>query len=311
MDRFDGMLAFSRVVELGSFTKAAASLNLPKTTVSAQIRALERRLGVRLVNRTTRSVRVTSEGAVYHESVVALLSELEKAEAAVTASRVAPRGRLRIDMPPAIGHRIIIPALGSFVERYPDIVLEVGCTDRPVDLVSEGIDCVLRGAFIHDEGLVARKLGAFDIATCASPAYLEKHGVPATPEEMEDHLVCRLFSSRNGRFFEYNFTKDGVRTDVKGRHVAAYNDIESALAGALAGLGIVQLPLYILEEHLKARRLTRILIDYETDGVPVYLLHPQNRMLSSKVKAFASWSRELFASTRHVSIAAEFSSSSR
>jgi LysR family transcriptional regulator, regulator for bpeEF and oprC len=303
MDRFDSMLAFARVVEFGSFTKAAAALGLPKTTVSAQLGALERRLGVRLLNRTTRTVGVTSEGAAYYERVAPLLSDLEEAEAVATASKVAPRGRLRIDMPPAIGHRIVIPALGSFIERYPDVVLEVGCTDRPVDLVAEGVDCVLRGALIHDEGLVARKLGAFDIATCASPAYLKKYGVPTTPREMEDHLVCRLFSSKNRRFFEFNFTKNGVRTDVKGRHVAAYNDIESALAGALAGLGIVQLPLYILEEHLSSGRLTRILTDYATNRVPIHLLYPQNRMLSSKVKAFASWSRDLFASTRHVSAA--------
>jgi LysR family transcriptional regulator for bpeEF and oprC len=169
MDRFDSMLAFARVVELGSFTKAAAALDLPKTTVSAQLGALERRLGVLLLNRTTRNVGVTSEGAAYYERVAPLLSELEEAEAVATASKVAPRGRLRIDMPPAIGHRIVVPALGSFIERYPDVVLEVGCTDRPVDLVAEGIDCVLRGNLIHDEGLVARNLGAFDIATCASP----------------------------------------------------------------------------------------------------------------------------------------------
>ncbi|HIH2751330.1 LysR family transcriptional regulator [Burkholderia aenigmatica] len=304
MDRFDSMRAFARVVELGSFTRAANSLNLQKTTVSAQISALERGLGVRLLNRTTRSVTATPEGGIYYERVVSLLSDLDEAEAAVTTSKVEPKGRLRIDMPPAIGHRIVIPALGSFIERYPGIVLEVGCTDRPVDLVGEGIDCVIRGNLIHDEGLVARALGVFDIATCASPAYLEKYGTPATPMEMENHLVCRLFSPKNRRFFEFNFTKNGVRTNVKGRHVAAYNDIESSLTGALSGLGIVQLPLYILEEHLATGRLTRILTDYTSEGVPVNLLYPENRMLSAKVKAFASWSRDLFASTKHVNVAA-------
>lgn len=301
MDRFDSMVTFVRVVELGSFTRAADSLDLPKTTVSAQVAALERRLGLRLLNRTTRHVAPTDEGTAYYGHAVSLLAMMDEAEAEITASKVKPKGRLRIDMPPAIGHRIVIPALGSFVERYPDVILEVGCTDRPVDLIAEGIDCVIRGSEVHDERLVARKLGAFDIATVAAPSYLARYGAPATPKDMEEHLVCRFFSSKTRRYFEFNFSRNGVRIDVKGRYVAAYNDIESALAGCLAGLGIVQLPLYILDEHIAAGRLVPILQDYTTERVPVNLLYPQNRMLSSKVKAFASWTKELFAATKHVS----------
>ncbi|HEJ6940126.1 TPA: LysR family transcriptional regulator [Serratia marcescens] len=300
MDRFDAMLAFARVAELSSFTKAAESLNLPKTTLSAQVGALEKRLGVRLLNRTTRHLSLTDEGATYYERVVVLLSQLEEAEAVVTASKVMPKGRLRVDMPPAVGHRIVIPALNSFIERYPDITLEIGCTDRPIDLIAEGMDCVLRGNLIHDESLVARKLGSFDIGTCASPAYLARFGAPQTPKDMEEHLVCRLFSSKNRRFFEFNFTKNGIRTDVKGKHSTAYNDIESAVAGALAGFGIVQLPLYILDDYYRAGTLIPVLTDYQTEGVPINILYPQNRMLSPKVKAFVVWTRQLFAATKHV-----------
>lgn len=159
MDRFDAMLAFTRVVELSSFTKASKSLTLPKTTLSAQILALERRLGARLLNRTTRHVGVTDEGVAYYQRVVSLLSQLEETEALVRASKVEPRGRLRVDMPPAVAHRIVIPALGSFIERYPDITLEVGCTDRPLDLVPEGVDCVLRGNLIYDESLLFANSG--------------------------------------------------------------------------------------------------------------------------------------------------------
>jgi LysR family transcriptional regulator, regulator for bpeEF and oprC len=302
LDRFDAMLAFTRVVELSSFTKASGSLNLPKTTLSAQILALERRLGARLLSRTTRHVGVTDEGAAYYERVVSLLSQLEETEALVRASKVEPRGRLRVDMPAAVGHLILIPALGSFIERYPDITLEVGCTDRPLDLVPEGVDCVLRGNLIHDESLIVRKLGTFDIGTCAAPAYLERYGAPKTPKEMESHKICQIFSSKNRRFFELNFTKNGIRTEVLGKYFAAYNDIESALAGALAGLGIVQRPLYILQEHLDTDRLALILTDYETDGIPINLLYPQNKMVSSRVKAFITWAQELFAKTEHVTV---------
>ncbi|QBR04325.1 LysR family transcriptional regulator [Paraburkholderia pallida] len=300
MDRFDAMLAFVRVVQFSSFSQAAISLNMAKTTVSSQVSALERHLGVQLLNRTTRHVVPTEEGAAYYDRAVSLLSELEETEAATTASKAQPKGRLRVDMSPAVGHHIVIPALGSFVDSYPEITLEIGCNDRPVDLVSEGIDCVIRGNLIHDESLVARKLGTFDLAICASPKYLERFGTPKTPHELEEHQICRFFSSRSGRFFDYNFTKDGIRSSVRGRHRVAFNSIESCLHGAISGLGIVLSPLYLLEEHLQSGRLERILVDHQIDGIPVNLLYPQHRMLTSKLKAFRSWAEQLFAATKHV-----------
>lgn len=300
MDRFDSMLAYVRVVQFSSFSQAAVSLNMAKTTVSSQVGALERRMGVRLLNRTTRHVSPTEEGAAYYDRAVSLLAELEEIEATTTASNVQPKGRLRVDMAPAVGNHIVIPALGSFVERYPDITLEIGCNDRPVDLVSEGIDCVIRGNLIHDESLVARKLGTFDLAICASPKYLEQFGTPKTPQELDEHQICRFFSSRSGRLIDYNLTKDGVRSSVQGRHRVAYNSVESCLLGAVAGLGIVLAPLYLLDEHLQAGRLKPILTDCQADGVSINLLYPQNRMLTSKLKVFRSWAEQLFATTKHV-----------
>lgn len=300
MDRFDAMLAFARVVEHSSFTKASDSLNLSATTVSGQVVALERRLGVRLLNRTTRRVDLTDEGAAYYKRVVSLLSELEASEMMIAASNVAPKDRLRIDAPPVVSRLIVIPALASFIERHPGIAVEVRCSDRPVDLASEDIDCVFRDYQIPDDSLVTRKLGSFDMATCASPSYLDKYGAPESPEDAEGHLVCRLVSPRSRRFTGLDFSKDGVRTNVMGRYCAAYNDMETALAGALAGLGIVQLPLYALKEHLATGRLRRILETYETESAPIYVAYAQNRLLSPKVKAFVSWAQMLFTLTEHV-----------
>jgi len=294
MDRFDAMLAFTRVVELGSFTKAALSLNLPKTTVSAQVLALESRLRVRLLNRTTRHVSVTTDGAAYYERAVRLLHELEEAEASLSLATVRPKGRLRVDVPGSIGRRIIIPSLCGFFERYPEIELELGCNDRPVDLLEEGVDCVLRGGELQDSSLVARRVGSLRFLTCASPAYIERYGMPATPADIERHLGVHYFSSKTGKIFEFDFSKDGVETKVAGVRRLVLNDGDSCLTAALAGAGIVQLPTFMVQEYIASGELVIVLGTYLSENLPLYALYPQNRHLSSKVRVFIDWVAELF-----------------
>lgn len=294
MDRFDAMLAFTRVVELASFTKAAMSLNLPKTTVSAQVLALESRLRVKLLNRTTRHVSVTTDGAAYYERAVRLLHELEETESSLSQATSTPKGRLRVDVPGSIGRRIIIPALTGFFERFPEVELEIGCNDRPVDLLEEGVDCVIRGGELTDLSLVARRVGSLKFLTCASPAYLKQYGVPEKPGDLERHMGVHYFSSKTGKIYEFDFTKDGVKTEISGRRRLVLNDGDACVAAALAGAGIVQLPTFMVQDHIASGELVIVLGAYLSENLPIYALYLQNRHLSSKVRAFIDWIAELF-----------------
>jgi LysR family transcriptional regulator for bpeEF and oprC len=300
MDRFDTMLAFTRVVELNSFTKAAVSLNLPKATVSAQVLALEKRLRVKLLHRTTRHVSVTADGAAYYERAIRLLNELDETEASISNATMTPKGRLRVDVPGSIGHRILIPALESFFIRYPEIELEVGCTDRPVDLLHEGIDCVIRGGEVFDESLVARRLGDIALVTCASPAYIAKHGMPATIADLERHTLVYMFSSKTGKNFPFDFLVDGVKIPIQGRQQVSFNDLEACVAAARAGLGLVRMPAFMATEEVAQGKLVPILPEMEIETVPLHILYLQNRHLSTKVRVFVEWVAELLASGSYV-----------
>ena len=300
MDRFDTMLAFTRVVELNSFTKASASLNLPKATVSSQVLALEKRLRVKLLHRTTRHVSVTTDGAAYYERAIRLLNELDETEASVSNATTAPKGRLRVDVPGSVGRRILIPALNTFFARYPEIELEMGCTDRPVDLLHEGIDCVIRGGAVLDESLVARRLGDMPLFNYASPAYIAKHGMPASIADLDRHTMIHMFSAKTGKIFEFDFLVDGVRTSILGRQRVSFNDLEACVAAALAGLGIVQLPSFMAAEEVAQGKLTILLPETEVEAVPIHILYLQNRHLSTKVRAFVEWVAELLAAGPYI-----------
>jgi LysR family transcriptional regulator, regulator for bpeEF and oprC len=295
MDRFDTMLAFTRVVELNSFTKASVSLNLPKTTLSAQIHALEKRLHVKLLHRTTRHISVTPEGADYYERAVRLLNELEETEAALTSLTTAPRGRLRIDIPSALGHRVIVPALSDFMRRYPEIELEVCCTDRQVDLLQEGVDCVIRAGTSVDDSLVARRLGASARVTCASPDYLRQFGIPSIPSDLERHDIVYYESPRFGKVYGFKYIQDGNPVSIFGKRRITFNDSEACVLAALDGIGLIQFPEFIVREYIATGQLQAVLEDQQSEALPFSILYPQNRHLSTKVRAFVEWSVELFA----------------
>jgi LysR family transcriptional regulator, regulator for bpeEF and oprC len=298
MDRFDTMLAFTRVVELESFTKAAMSLNLPKTTVSAQVLALEKRLRVKLLHRTTRRISVTTDGAAYYERAIRLLNELEETEAALHQATSNPKGRLRVDVPTPLGRLVIIPALQDFLKRYPEIQLEIGCDDRPIDLLEEGVDCVIRVGHPLDSTLVARRVGTMQFLLVASPEYLQTYGRPTHHDDLQRHQAVHFFSSKTGKVRNFVLEHAGEEQEIPTNRKLAINNGDAIVAAALAGIGVCQVPTFMVQGYLNEGKLERVLGDYPTGSLPLNALYPQNRHLSTKVRTFIEWVAELFAECR-------------
>lgn len=295
MDRFQAMQVFMAVVEANSFSRAADNLNLPRATVTNTIQNLENLLKVRLLNRTTRSVGLTPDGAAYYERCARVLAELEEMEAAFRDVSQRPQGRLRIDVPSTIGRQILIPRLGDFRQRYPDIELVIGMGDRLVDLVQEAVDCVIRGGELIDSTLVARRIGNLSFITCAAPSYLERYGEPKTLEDLQNnHQAVHYFSSRTGRIINWDYMIDGEKTEVKVKGSVSVNDAEGYMALALQGFGMVQAARFMALPHLEKGELVEILPQWKPAMLPISVLYPQNRHLSAKVRAFTDWAAELF-----------------
>jgi LysR family transcriptional regulator for bpeEF and oprC len=294
MDRFQAMQVFARVVEVNSFTRAADSLGLPRTTVTTTIQNLERHLGVRLLNRTTRRISLTPDGAAYYDHSKRILADVEETEACFQAAAVKPQGKLRIDVPASVGRLILVPALAEFRERYPDIELVLGMSDRRVDLVQEAVDCVIRGGELEDSTLVARRIGSFQFVTCAAPAYLERHGMPHTLEDLKAHRALNYFCTRSGRSYSWDFVVDGEVHEVEMTGDMAVNDWSAHLALALQGVGLIQTARFVALPHLQSGELIEVLPQWRPTVLPVSLLYPQSRQLSPKVRVFSDWVAELF-----------------
>ncbi|WP_295849834.1 LysR family transcriptional regulator [uncultured Xylophilus sp.] len=302
MDQIQAMRAFVRVVESGTFTKAADSLALPKASVTKQIQALESRLRVKLLNRTTRRVTVTADGAAYYERTSRLLSDLDDIEASMTNAQADPRGRLRVDVGSSVASLLIVPALAGFHARYPDIQLDLGVGDRPVDLIGDNVDCVIRGGELTEQFLVARRIGTLPFVTVASPAYLQRHGTPQHPQELDDggHRTVNYFSSRTGRPFPHVFQCGDEQVELSGRYQLAVNESNAHTAAVLSGLGVTQSTTFIAAPHLASGALVQILPDWHRPPLPVHVVYPPNRHLSAKVRAFVEWAAELFAQHPHL-----------
>ncbi len=301
MDQIQSMRAFTRVVEAGSFTKAAESLDLPKGTVTKQIQHLETRLRVKLLNRTTRRVTVTPDGAAYYERTIRLLSDLDDIEASMTNAQARPSGRLRVDIGASVARLLVVPALHEFFDRYPDIQLDLGVSDRPVDLIADNVDCVVRGGELTEQSLVARRIGGIEFMTVATPGYLRKHGTPAHPAELErGHRLINFFSSRTGRQFPHLFTKGDERHEITGQYQLAVNESNALTTAVVNGLGITQIGRFGAQHLVDDGTLTRILADWDHPPVPIYVVYPPNRHLSAKVRAFVDWVTELFARAPHL-----------
>lgn len=296
MDQLAALRAFVRIVETGSFTKAAATLGTPKPTVSKLVQQLEAHLRTKLLSRTTRRLAVTSDGAAYYERAIRLLSDLEELDASVTASQARPKGRLRIDVSSSIAQEIIVPALGGFFARYPDIQLDIGTSDREADLVADNVDCVIRAGVIEDLSLIARRIAEMHMTTCASPAYLQAHGVPDHPRALErDHLMVGYLKRRLAEPHPFSFVRGTETLVVTGRYQAAVNESQTYLAAGLAGCGIIQAPYFMVRAHLESGAMRAVLPEWSVPTLPLHVVYPPNRHLSTRLRIFVDWTAALFA----------------
>lgn len=301
MDQIQAMRIFVRVVEAGTFTRAADSLSLPKATVTKHVQALEERLRVKLLNRTTRRVTVTADGAAYYERTIRLLTDLDDIEASMTNARSNPRGRLRIDVGTSMAQLLILPNLAEFHARYPDIQVDLGVSDRMVDLISDNVDCVIRGGELTDQSLVARRIGNLEFITVASPEYLERHGTPTHPLEIEEkHSIVVYFSPQSGRHYPLEFRKGEESVDITGPYQVSVNESNAYVTAAVSGLGIGQITSFQATRHLETGALVRLLPEWTQPLLPIYVVYPPNRHLSAKVRAFVDWTAELVQRNSHL-----------
>ncbi|MGC2033226.1 MAG: LysR family transcriptional regulator [Steroidobacteraceae bacterium] len=288
------MQVFARVVETGGLTRAADSLQLPKATATTLIQQLEASLGVKLLNRTTRKVSVTTDGAAYYPSCLAILALVRETEESLGQRHASPQGLLRVEVPTLIARLVIVPALPGFFARYPDIQLELGCSERRADLIEEGIDCAVWIGELEDSTMIARRIGLLYFGTCAAPSYLAAHGQPRHPDELTAHRCINHFSPRTGKIFEWVFAKNGVRTQTLLRGSIALDDENSYVAAAEAGLGVAQIPAFVLKEAMERGSLELLLGDWFAEPAPLNVVYPQNRHLSVKIRVFVDWVAELF-----------------
>lgn len=289
MDRLDTLRIFLRVAELGSFTRAADTLGLPKASVSQAIQRLEADLGTQLLHRTTRRVHLTADGTQLQQRAHDLLDDMDELQQLFRAQTGQLTGRLRVDMPGGMAKHLVIPQLPRFLALHPALEVELSATDRRVDLVREGFDCVLRVGTLEDSTLVARPLGHIDIINCASPGYLAAHGVPRTLADLSGHALVHYVGTLGQRSpgFEY-FDGEQYRSwPMQG--ALTVNNADSYSAAALAGLGIIQVPTMGVREALANGTLVQVLPDCVAEPMPVTLLYAQRRHLPRRVAAFMAW----------------------
>lgn len=293
MDRIDSMRVFARIVERRSFSLAARDLGVPASTATDAVKQLEARLGVRLLQRTTRQVRPTLDGEAYYQRCISILDDIEEAESAFGGAD--PRGLLRIDVQGGLARRFILPGLPHFFARYPGIELYMGEGDRFVDLVREGIDCVLRAGEPQDSDMIARRVALLPEVTAASPDYIARHSMPRSWDALEGHRMIGFRSSATGGVLPLEFMADGVRKTAMPPMTLSVNGAESYRAAARLGLGLIQVPRYALEEDLARGTLVSVLEDTPPSPTPVSLLYPRSRQLSLRLRVFIDWVAQEFA----------------
>jgi DNA-binding transcriptional LysR family regulator len=290
MDQLTAIRGFARVVEAGSFTRAADSLDMPNATLSKVVQDLEAHLGVRLLQRTTRRVTVTPEGREYYEKTLRIVRDLEDIDSAFNAAPGRPKGHLRIDVGGSTARDVLVPALPDFLARYPDIRIDLGVSDRAVDLISNNVDCVIRGGPLDDSSLVARHIGTADLVTCATPRYLKQFGTPAYPDELKNgHKLVSYLSPQTGRAFPFRFERDGEKLEIKVEHRVGVNESNAHLAAALAGLGIVQTFTYAAGPALQTGALVEILKPWRPQPYPFHVVYPHNRHVTQRLRVFIDW----------------------
>lgn len=295
MDRLKAMETFVRVVETGSLSRAAKALGLPRSSVTMTMQRLEHHLGVRLLHRSTRRLSLTEEGGRYVERCRAILLDVRGAEDSLRPDgRVS--GRLRVDMPPAIGRSIILPALGSFRERYPDVDMSIGMSDRLIDLVQEGVDCVIRTGTLPDSSLMTRRVGSYRWVVCASPDYLARYGEPRAVAALAGHVLLGYSSAHNGRPDKWVMNEGDVSHAIEPRGSLVVDETFALLDLAVGGFGLARLSDFIVADGMASGGLREVLGHCRSDHVPISVLYPPSRQASPPVRAFIDWVMALFAS---------------
>ncbi|MDR3427457.1 LysR family transcriptional regulator [Silvimonas sp.] len=292
MDRFQEMQVFVRIAERHSFSAAADDLQIPRATVTNLVKRLEQRLGARLLERTTRTVRLTHDGEAYYHRCLRLLADLEEAEGSFRDT--APKGLLRVNLQGTLARNFVVPALPLFLAQYPQIELQMGEDDRLVDLVREGVDCVLRAGTLQDSLMVGRRVGLMEQVTCASPAYLARFGEPADLAALATHQAVNYISSATGKAVPLEFMVNGQLVPVYLQGLVSVTGADLYAGSAVAGLGLVQVPRYRIRQELEDGQLKEILPAFAPPPMPVSVLYPQNRQLSSRVRVFVQWMAQLF-----------------
>jgi LysR family transcriptional regulator, regulator for bpeEF and oprC len=293
MDKFQAMQVFARVFETGGITRAADSLGMPKATATTLIQKLEASLGVRLLNRTTRRVSVTPDGAAYYERCIEILGLLRETEESLGKQHANPRGRLRVDVPTLMAHKVFVPALPQFFARYPLIELALACREGRADLIEEGIDCAIWSGDIEEGNFVARRVGFLYFVTCAAPSYIAAYGRPTHPQDLARHHCINHFAPRTGRVADWTFSKNGTRIQIALRGHISLDDENSYVAAAEAGLGIAQIPAFVVKDALERGSLDLVLGDWFPEPSPLYVVYPQHRHLSNRIRVFVEWVAEL------------------
>jgi DNA-binding transcriptional LysR family regulator len=294
MDQLSAMRVFVRVVETGNFTRAATTLNIPKTTVTNMVQGLEAHLNTTLLNRTTRRVMVTTDGALYYERAMQILGEIDELDGSMSNSQMQPKGRLRVEMAGAFADLLVIPALCDFYKRFPQIRLDIGVGDRLVDYIAENVDCALRAGTPKDESLIARKVGELGMSIYTSPLYITRFGEPKHPRDLEvEHMSVGYLNAQSGRVLPMEFCRGDEKIEIAPRYAVSVNDARSYVNASMSGMGIVQCPRFMVKGAVEKGELIEVLHEWHCDPLPLYIVYPQTRHLSNKVRVFVDWLAKL------------------
>jgi len=294
MDNFRQLSVFTKVVEAGSFTRAAQLLGVSRATVSVTVQQLEEHLGVRLVQRTTRRVSLTNDGRVLYAHAREVLSKLEATVQLFQGTSRKVAGRLCVDVPSRIARRVIMPALPEFLQRHPALHVQLGASDRMIELLDEGVDAVIRVGRLQDSDFIVRPLGCLAQVNCASPHYLARYGQPVHVDELDTHVVVAYAAGSRASSAAWDYTLRGEQRSRPMRSLVTVDNAETYVAACLAGLGLIQVPAYDVRHHLESGALVSVMPRYAPNPLPVSLLYPSRKQLPARLSVFAAWVAELF-----------------
>lgn len=294
MDQIQAMRIFVRITELGSFSRAAEDLALPRATVSTTLKSLEQRLGVRLFLRTTRQVKITEEGEQYYQRCLQLLAAFDEAHNLFAHHQATPEGHVRIDMPHSMAREIVLPALQEFTSRYPQIRLTVSANDNAVDLLHQGVDCVIRAWPTENENLQSRPIAMLEQATCASKDYLQRFGVPTTLSDLKRHQAVAYFFAHQRPESQVEFVINKKTQQIAMDHTLVVSGADAYIAAAKAGFGLIQTSRRVVAGDLARGELFEVMTDFTPPPMPLYIMYPPGRFLAPRVRVLLDWLIELF-----------------